>query len=716
MADFDPDQYLKDTAPTAAGAPFDPDEYIKNTTPTVWDKLTGVGEVIANFGSGMIAEPISGLGGILGSLLPGEEGQGAKWIDNIQEAMTYQPVGEVSQQMLQDFGQSAPVQAIGRGMQAAEEGSAGFGEYLGGQVGAPGVGHAIGATLPTAALEILGFKVGSKIPRLQQQYGLPDEIIEELARQGIDASDNSQAGRARTEAGVADITRGEQQRLAGFEEEGIPTLQSRVSGAHGDFLAERQGARADTAVGRALRFRKAEEAGGFQDATMRYRDAFGIPEEAGYAVKDALKARITNLKADAKIAYDNLSEVTDGNSLPLIGNKVLEAFDSDRIKAMSGRLGQADRGKVNDLLIEYGLDTDADRVADWIERREANTGSVPIKTEITPLSINNFEEMRQALNGMSGYEAGAEISAVANALKKGLDDELTQFDEMIEGGTLGRDVADAAIRARSAWKTLKGAQNTDTLVGRLVGTKKMSPDEDLILSSEISKKLMSDTRDGSIENISKLIRTLEESPRGDKALGDIQSSIAARLLEKGISATVTEGGGRAWVPGAFVKEFDRLAANGRLDKLFENNSEGLESLKKIRDLSENTKSHAELIASGTADDWRNALAVEGTISKLMKVAVGASNIPGLGLILEYVPGVRQNVKASKKARQAAKRALNVKPGEYKKMMQARRLYPALFGHFVTGAVQETKRQAQDSEERKNSFEITSGYPYGETAQ
>jgi hypothetical protein len=57
----------------------------------------GVGEAFLNLGSSAIAAPLSGLAGMAGSVLPGDEGQGADWTQNVQNALTYQPRTQVGQ-------------------------------------------------------------------------------------------------------------------------------------------------------------------------------------------------------------------------------------------------------------------------------------------------------------------------------------------------------------------------------------------------------------------------------------------------------------------------------------------------------------------------------------------------------------------------------------------------------------------------------------------
>jgi hypothetical protein len=51
----------------------------------------GVSEAILNLGTGALAAPIAGGAGILGSILPGPQGQGAELVGKVQQALTFQP-------------------------------------------------------------------------------------------------------------------------------------------------------------------------------------------------------------------------------------------------------------------------------------------------------------------------------------------------------------------------------------------------------------------------------------------------------------------------------------------------------------------------------------------------------------------------------------------------------------------------------------------------
>lgn len=114
--------------------------------------------------SGIAAEPVAGWAGIVGSLLPGEEGQGAEWVEATREALTYTPRDEMSQQSLQSIGES--IQPLGEKIEQAEN-------YLGDvgyDIGGP-MGGAIGKSIPTAAGEALGVLGLMKAPKIAERAG-----------------------------------------------------------------------------------------------------------------------------------------------------------------------------------------------------------------------------------------------------------------------------------------------------------------------------------------------------------------------------------------------------------------------------------------------------------------------------------------------------------------------------------------------------------------
>ncbi|MGI9252100.1 MAG: hypothetical protein ACR2PR_13090 [Pseudohongiellaceae bacterium] len=134
----------------------------RQIAPGIWSKrslgeiISGTAETAATIGSAIVAEPVSGLAGIAGAVLPGEAGQGAEWVEGVQDAMTYQPRGEAGQEYLGDVGSF--LEPVGEALTDAETG---MGETVLELTGSPELATAA-HTVPTAALEALGLGILKK--------------------------------------------------------------------------------------------------------------------------------------------------------------------------------------------------------------------------------------------------------------------------------------------------------------------------------------------------------------------------------------------------------------------------------------------------------------------------------------------------------------------------------------------------------------------------
>ena len=119
------EQYLSGTTakvPAPTVAPTTPEKQKSNVAAVAERNLPARYEVPVALASGALAAPIAGLAGIVGSLLPGEAGQGARWVKNVQDAMIYQPTSEGGKKVMEGVGTvlenliEKPTEAIGSGV------------------------------------------------------------------------------------------------------------------------------------------------------------------------------------------------------------------------------------------------------------------------------------------------------------------------------------------------------------------------------------------------------------------------------------------------------------------------------------------------------------------------------------------------------------------------------------------------------------------------
>jgi len=114
------------------------------------DYITGAAEVAGTVLSSVVAEPVAGIAGLVGTALPGEAGQGEEYVQGTREAMTYQPRGETAQDQLQAVGSF--LEPVGEALSSVETG---MGEAALDATGSPFIAS-MAHTVPAALMELLG--------------------------------------------------------------------------------------------------------------------------------------------------------------------------------------------------------------------------------------------------------------------------------------------------------------------------------------------------------------------------------------------------------------------------------------------------------------------------------------------------------------------------------------------------------------------------------
>lgn len=150
-------------------------------------------EALGTMMSGMVAEPLAGLAGLL-SLPFTDAGQAEKNIEAVRDALTFIPRSEAGMQQLQRIAET--LQPVGEAMQTAEQATGGAAFEA---TGSPLAG-AVGATVPTAALEAAGLGVirrGARAAKsadaAAQARKAADAADIKRVRETLDVKDETQA-------------------------------------------------------------------------------------------------------------------------------------------------------------------------------------------------------------------------------------------------------------------------------------------------------------------------------------------------------------------------------------------------------------------------------------------------------------------------------------------------------------------------------------------
>jgi hypothetical protein len=596
-------------------------------------------------GSSIIAEPISGLAGIAGSLLPGPEGQGARAVESTRQALTFQPRTEAGKKGLQAVGEFVEPLSSAIGSVEQELGDIGF------EIGGP-TGGAIGKTIPTALMEAIGLGLAKKATkstgRLIDSDGNPtQELIDALQDSGVKFDElTPESVNALNENRFSvpeEVLRSER-----FKELNIPATKGDVTQ---DFKTQALESRllesaSDDSAGpvRALRL---EQSRGIIGELNELVDNLGVPGDVGNSLKEALSGRKKLLRTEKNALYSQASEAApEIKALPLITDSIedalpdLDTFDDLSITAPDSV------NQFKTAMARFGID----KSEDALNRLEK------LGIEPQPLTVGNFERLRKTLNRIERADQTGAASVMTGPVKNALDSEADLIDSAIKaGGVTDPTVLDSLKGARQRVVTLKTEFSPQSITGKLIDSKRdgVTP---VIEASKVFNEIFGPNKAPEL-----LDRTLESlnkaGSKGKRAIKDLQASAVMKLIDDSLKAQTRKIKGEKVLGGVpFQKSFESLNQGGRLDKLFSTDKGSLKKLKQISEVLKDLTPPSGAVPKGSASVVLDALNGMGLFALTNK-------IPGIGPFAQAIRLVAEKgadkaaVDAALKSRPKVKRAL-----------------------------------------------------------
>lgn len=455
----------------------------------------GIVEPALTFVTGAVAEPLAGLAGIAGGLLPGEEGQGVRAIEATREALTFNPRTEEGKRNLESIASSDVVKAIGGAISSVEKtlGDAGF------DLAGP-VGGAIATAIPTAILEATGLlipavagKVIQKVAKKAEVKGarLAEEVEEirapKTAEEGLaQVTETIKTGSPEDVARViepdpeffkaADELNINVEPLASFGsqnpqfravEQGLASIPASQLDAQGKAFIGEVSQKADnliTEYGGTLD--KAELSDRFRSESISAIDDLAIKADDLYETLSVKIPASSRIEAPNTVNFilQKAQDLGGRKELPPVLNRVLRQLETKEKVGVSKIIkvtGKPFPGEVDRTIPTYGRLN--------LTRREIgqaiNRGTGPFKDQETGLLKAIYSRLRQDQDVVAGNFGATDVADSANGLirqRKHLEDNLAKL--------LGKDLEGSILpKVGQALKRLsKGdIQKWDSLMGRI---------------------------------------------------------------------------------------------------------------------------------------------------------------------------------------------------------------------------------------------------------
>lgn len=446
-------------------------------------------------------------------------------------------------------------------------------------------------------------------------------------------------------------------RAARMSSQGIPATAGDITQ---DFAQQAKEQRllsmASGESGEPLRQANLQKSEAFKSRVDELVESLGVPDDAGDSIKAALKGRKKLLQAEKNALYKEVADTSpELASAPLFTDSIADSIPSQKEIRRLSRLAPGPVDATKDLLVEFGIDKSDEAVEAFAD-------------EITPLSLGNFEDFRQAINLIERSDTTGAVKVFTGPIKVALDAEAEIVDGAIKnvGGVDGA-VLDTIKQARQRVRQIKTEFSPQSITGRMIDVKRdgVTP---VVEASKAARELL---KPGApIENLQRTLSSLRKSgDKGVKAIKDMQASVVLNALEDALKAPSRKTSGIEMIGGnQFAKSLSKFG-DDKLALLFKGNPKALSRLQNLKQ---------------TAMDISPASAAtpKGSAPVILDIMRKAGSLPGLAAIRDSVEFV---LKAGADDR-AVRKAMNAKPAFKHAITSLETDFPAIASALGVAAV------------------------------
>lgn len=381
-------------------------------------------------------------------------------------------------------------------------------------------------------------------------------------------------------------------------------------------------------------------------------------KEAGDALKDALSGRRSELKKQQKGYYNQLATASENaEEIPL-----LVTGPDPKVKRRMRRSVGSQIADLDDLMLEFG-----------IGEPEQLKAFIDAGNEVTPLSLSNSEEFRQALNLIERSDNTGAASVIIGPIKNDLDtniDSLLGEIEKVAPNSAALQIGDAAKKARETTRKLKTEFSPQSIAGKLINVKPdgVSP---IIAGSDVIRTIFPTGQRPKTEDIGLIVKQLTEAgAQGKRGLSNLQGATIQRMIDRGFKQESNRVGDQVLFSGnQFAKAFDEFGEEN-LDVMFSNNKPLLKQLKRMREVAQDLTIDSKTVPKGSSS----------TISDLMNklgVATISSKLPGVGIAVEGLQSLQAKAQRRAQAKTIGKTGPRYTPKELKQIKIIRDTMPEM---------------------------------------
>lgn len=376
----------------------------------------------------------------------------------------------------------------------------------------------------------------------------PDQILKSFDPQGVKSKrfgkDKPQPAEAlQQQISQADLTPEALKRIRAAEEQGVQLSRAQASQQFAASDAEQTLLKSISPEGEQARQFAEQQQTQLKDAADAFTQKFGgsgrFKEALGETAEDTARGKgelVQDVLLERKeLGQKEVSELytlageTAGEALPLNNTSIVEIADDIIVnRPITPEVEKS----INTAMAKFGL------IGDSVEQSTRNKfkvmdgdQAITISGDVTPLTLNNAEDFRKALNKAVGADQTGSAKAVVGELDKQI---ATVIDQGVEGG---RTTAFKTAReaAKQQIQTFKAKDVIEDLTGFKRGTSTPKVDPETVINKIVKG-------DKAVTNIRKIKQILLENPtdQSKRAWRSIQAEMIGDILGQAINKQTLE--------------------------------------------------------------------------------------------------------------------------------------------------------------------------------
>lgn len=465
-------------------------------------------------------------------------------------------------------------------------------------------------------------------------------------------------------------------RLADFQAAGIPATRGDImQSSVGGFAQQAQEARLfeSTAERVADQFRsyRLQQSEAFTDA-LKSIAPDGNFDEVGATIKNALSSDRTSLKVAKNAYYKKAAQIAESKGgIPLYTTTISDVVPNNDMLYRLGNVQGANVQAIKDALTEFGIRNYEDSL------NRLSAAGVEPKT----LSLNNFEDFRQALKAAERADMSGTTSVISRPIIEALDNELDQLpDRLVESvGQESKELLDTLKLARATTRELKQTFSPESVTGKLINVRRDGATP-VIEASKVYRQIVGTNQP--IEYLQRTMGRLKQSGEaGEKAIQDLRAATVLDLVDSMFKANTRKvAGQQLFSPVALQKRIAQIG-DDKLKLIFGDNSAAYKQVKRMGRIAESITPPSGAVPKGSASVIMDMLNKIG-------VTTLSTKIPMAGQVLEGLSGLSE----SAANRRLAEGAMQATPDAIKQISALEEIMPNTFAAMGIATLQQQEEE------------------------